>query len=178
MKSKADQSQGMLLFTLSRNQLFAIGTLKIREIVPSLRLTKLPGAHPCIMGTASFRNLAIPVIDMGRAVGYPEIPESEYQNCSVIVTDCQRKVVGFAVRTIEKIGECNWREIMPAPATLGTKAFLTGIMHLDERLVQLLDVEFVISKVSRSSWTSATQLFPISIVKSSSQCESCLLMTQ
>ncbi|MDF4535360.1 chemotaxis protein CheV, partial [Vibrio parahaemolyticus] len=32
--SKANQSQGMLMFTLSaQQQLFAIGTLKVREIV-------------------------------------------------------------------------------------------------------------------------------------------------
>ncbi len=34
MTSKANQSQGMLLFHLSANQSFAIGTLKVKEIVP------------------------------------------------------------------------------------------------------------------------------------------------
>ncbi|MGO1297672.1 MAG: chemotaxis protein CheV, partial [Vibrio sp.] len=33
--SKANQAQGMLMFTLNlQKQLFAIGTLKVREIIP------------------------------------------------------------------------------------------------------------------------------------------------
>ena len=39
MTSKANQSQGMLLFHLSARQSFAIGTLKVKEIVPYTQLT-------------------------------------------------------------------------------------------------------------------------------------------
>ncbi len=48
MKSKANQSQGMLLFHLSAKQSFAIGTLKVKEIVPYTQLTAMPHSHrPC-----------------------------------------------------------------------------------------------------------------------------------
>ncbi len=38
--SKANQSQGMLMFKLTLQQNFAIGTLKVREIVPYMPTTK------------------------------------------------------------------------------------------------------------------------------------------
>lgn len=147
MKSKANESQGMLLFRLSATQMFAIGTLKVREIVPFRHLTALPGSHHTVIGTANIRGITTPVIDMAKAIGYMPIGKEEYEDCFIIITDCQRKVVGFLVRGIEKISECDWRNITPPPSTLGTRAFLTGVMNVDKQLVQLLDVELVMSKI-------------------------------
>ncbi|KKD58901.1 chemotaxis protein CheW [Grimontia sp. AD028] len=147
MKSKANESQGMLLFRLSATQTFALGTLKVREIVPFCPLTALPGSHPTVIGTANIRGITTPVIDMAKAIGYQPVDKEEYKNCFIIITDCQRRVVGFLVRGIEKISECDWRNITPPPETLGTRAFLTGVMNVDEKLVQLLDVELVMSKI-------------------------------
>ncbi|WP_028021759.1 chemotaxis protein [Enterovibrio calviensis] len=158
MKSKANESQGMLLFKLSAMQTFAIGTLKVREIVPYCPLTALPGSHHTVVGTANMRGITTPIIDMAKAIGYPAVGKEEYENCYIIITDCQRRVVGFLVRGIEKISECDWRNITPPPNTLGSHAFLTGVMNVEEKIVQLLDVELIMSKVFP---TSADKLHPI-----------------
>ncbi|OEE58555.1 chemotaxis protein CheW [Enterovibrio norvegicus FF-454] len=152
MKSKANESQGMLLFKLSAMQTFAIGTLKVREIVPFCPLTALPGSHHTVIGTANMRGITTPVIDMAKAIGYPPVNKEDYKDCFIIITDCQRRVVGFLVRAIEKISECDWRNITPPPNTLGLHAFLTGVMHVDEKIVQLLDVELIMSKVFPTSY--------------------------
>ncbi|PKF49139.1 chemotaxis protein [Enterovibrio nigricans] len=147
MKSKANESQGMLLFRLTATQSFAIGTLKVREIVPFCPLTALPGSHSTVVGTANIRGVTTPVIDMAKAIGYKPIPKEEYKRCFIIITDCQRRVVGFLVRAIEKISECDWRNITSPPDTLGSRAFLTGVMDVDNKLVQLLDVELILHKI-------------------------------
>ncbi|WP_407334280.1 chemotaxis protein [Enterovibrio sp. 27052020O] len=158
MKSKANESQGMLLFKLSATQTFAIGTLKVREIVPFCPLTLLPGSHHTVIGTANMRGITTPVIDMAKAIGYAPVSKDEYKDCFIIITDCQRRVVGFLVRGIEKISECDWRNIAPPPSSLGTGAFLTGVMQVEKKTVQLLDVELIMSKVFP---TSADKLHPI-----------------
>lgn len=147
MKSKASQSQGLLLFHLSRRQRFAMGTLKIRELVPYTHLNALPQSHPAVLGTATVRGHTISVIDMAAAVGYPPISEEEKQKSFIIITDCQRMVIGFLVRGIDKIIECNWRDILPPPDNLGRNAFLTGVTRYQDALVQLLDVELLLSKI-------------------------------
>ncbi|CAH0535779.1 Chemotaxis protein CheV [Vibrio stylophorae] len=147
MKTKANQSQGMLLFRLSANQTFAIGTLKVREIVPSQPLTEIPFSHPTILGAASIRGTTISVIDMAAAIGYRPITPEEFKDCYIIITDCRRKVIGFMVRGIERICECSWRDIVPPPNNLGRNAFLTGVTRIDEQLVQFLDVELIMSAV-------------------------------
>ncbi|SQH77407.1 Chemotaxis protein CheV [Shewanella benthica] len=147
MKSKASQSQGLLLFRLSQTQLFALGTLKILELVPYTPLSVIPKSHPTIMGAATIRGKAIPIIDMASAVGYPPIAQEELSKSYIIITDCQRMVIGFLVRGIDKIIECNWRDIESPPNNLGKNAYLTGVTKFDDQLVQLLDVELLLSKV-------------------------------
>lgn len=146
--SKANQSQGMLMFTLNmQQQLFAIGTLKVREIVPYLPMTHIPYSHHHVVGTVTIRNLTVPVIDMAAAIGFRPIAPQEYKNSYLIVTDCLRTVVAFMVRGIEKIIECDWRTIESVPPTAGHNVFVTGITRYQERIVQLLDVELLLSKI-------------------------------
>lgn len=70
------------MFTLSaQQQLFAIGTLKVREIVTYQPMTRIPYSHHHVIGTVTIRNLTVPVIDMAAAIGFRPIQPSEYQKC-------------------------------------------------------------------------------------------------
>ncbi|WP_104026572.1 chemotaxis protein [Vibrio jasicida] len=145
--SKANQSQGMLVFKLTLQQNFAIGTLKVREIVPYMPTTKIPYSHHHVIGTVTIRDLTVPVIDMAAAIGFHPIQEEEYNNCYLIVTDCLRTVVAFMVRSIEKIIECDWKSIETPPSSAGHNIFVTGITRYEEKIVQMLDVELLLSKI-------------------------------
>ncbi|WOT06381.1 chemotaxis protein [Shewanella youngdeokensis] len=151
MKSKAKQSQGLLLFKLSHTQLFALGTLKVRELVPYTPLNAIPHSHPTILGAATIRGATIPIVDMAAAVGFRPITDQELESSYIIITDCQRMVIGFLVRSIDKIIECDWRDIESPPNNLGKNAFLTGVTRIEQQLVQLLDVELLLSKVFPAS---------------------------
>lgn len=150
--NKANQSQGMLLFKLNMNQhSFAIGTLKVREIVPYSPTTQIPYSHPHVIGTVSIRGLTVPVIDMPAAIGFRPIQKEEFDSCFLIVTDCLRTVVAFMVRSIEKIIECDWKTIEPSPKSAGSNVFVTGITRYEERIIQMLDVELLLSKIYPSN---------------------------
>ncbi|MCP5078927.1 MAG: chemotaxis protein CheV [Psychromonas sp.] len=147
MPSTSSQSQGLLLFKLSALQSFALGTLKIQEIVPYRPLTQLPNADSNIIGATSIRGETLSIIDMAAAVGYPPISEDEKKNSVIIITDCSRQHVGFLVRKIERIIECNWKNIDPPPSSLGHKTYITGITHFENKLIQLLDIELLLSEI-------------------------------
>lgn len=147
MESTSSQSQGLLLFKLSQLQSFALGTLKIQEIVPYQSLTKLPNAKPHVIGSTSIRGETLSIIDLAEAVGYSPISTDEINDCVIILTDCSRMKVGFLVRKIERIIECNWKNIDPPPNSLGKKTYITGITHFEEKLIQLLDVELLLSEI-------------------------------
>lgn len=144
---KANYAQGVLVFNITEKQYFALGTLKIREIIPYQPMNALPNAHSTVIGTVNMRGKTIPVLDLAAAVGYPPLTPEQRKTSVIIVTDCQRKTVGFLVRSIERIMECNWREIKSPPKTLGHNAFITGICRVEGELVQMVDLEYVMSNV-------------------------------
>ncbi|MFN2361772.1 MAG: chemotaxis protein [Marinobacter sp.] len=139
--------QKLLLFYLTSHRPFGLGTLKIREIMPFVPLTKLPHSHSAVVGTMSFRGAAVPVIDMAAAVGSPPLTEEERKTASIIVTDIQRKEIGFLVRSVRKIVETDWKDVMPPPKSLGDRAFITGLLTIEDQIVQLLDVELLLARV-------------------------------
>ena len=141
------QSQGLLLFQLNLTQKFAIGTLKVQEIVPSTRLYALPHSHPMVMGAATLRGRTIPIIDMAGAVGYKAITAEEYDTCNIIITDCSRQVVGFLVRSIDKIMTCDWKDIYAPDSSLGINTYTTGILEVEKKLVQVMDVERLLADI-------------------------------
>lgn len=147
MQLTSSQSQGLLLFKLSSLQSFALGTLKIQEIVPYQPLTQLPNADANVIGATSIRGETLSIIDMAAAVGYPAISEQEKPDCVIIITDCSRQHVGFLVRKIERIIECNWKNIEPPPRSLGHKTYITGITYFEKKLIQLLDIELLLSQI-------------------------------
>lgn len=139
--------QKLLLFYLTNQRPFGLGTLKIREIMPFVPLTKLPHSHSAVIGTMSFRGSAVPVIDMAAAVGYQPLTAEERKTASIIVTDVQRQEIGFLVRSVRKIVETEWKKVMPPPKSLGDRAFITGLVNIDDQIVQLLDVELLLARV-------------------------------
>ncbi|MEP1216429.1 MAG: chemotaxis protein [Marinobacter sp.] len=139
--------QKLLLFYLSSHRPFGLGTLKIREIMPFVPLTKLPHSHSAVVGTMSFRGSAVPVIDMAAAVGSLPLTLEERKTASIIVTDIQRKEIGFLVRSVRKIVETDWKDVMSPPQSLGDRAFITGLVNIDDEIVQLLDVELLLARV-------------------------------
>lgn len=158
MQSKSSQSQGLLLFKLSQLQSFALGTLKIQEIVPYQPLTQLPNAEANVLGATSIRGQTLTIIDMAAAVGYPPIREEEKNDSVIIITDCSRMHVGFLVRKIERIIECNWKNIEPPPSSLGNKTYISGVTHFESKLVQLLDVELLLSEIFPDETNNAVEI--------------------
>jgi two-component system chemotaxis response regulator CheV len=154
MSSQPKQLQKLLLFQLTDQRQFGLGTLKIREIMPFRRLSRLPHSHHAIIGTATFRDAAVPVIDMAAAIGYPALSAEERAEASIIVTDVQRQEIGFMVRSVQRIVEADWKTVLPPPQALGKNAFITGLLTLDGALVQLLDLELLLARVYPESLNS------------------------
>lgn len=147
--------QKLLLFYLNDQRLFGLGTLKIREIMPYAPLSKLPKSHAAVIGAMNFRGSTVPVIDMAYAVGYPSLSQEDRQTASIIVTDVQRQEIGFLVRNVLKIIEIQWKDVLAPPKSLGDRAFITGLIHLDNEIIQLLDVELLLARVYPESMNPA-----------------------
>ena len=140
----SEQRVELLLFALADGQRFALNVLKIREVVPCPHLTKLPGAHPAVLGVAELRDLTFSVIDTAAAIG--RAPHPEPSRAFVIVTDFYRGVQGFLVDRVERIVIQDWETVRPPPS-LGDR-YLAGVVEMDGALVELIDLEEILWEVT------------------------------
>ncbi|MBA1201904.1 chemotaxis protein CheV [Pseudomonas capeferrum] len=136
----------LLLFTLRSGKLMAINLLKVSEIIPCPPLTRLPESHPHVKGVATLRGTPLSVIDLSRAIG--ERPLANPDGGCLIVTDISRSRQGLHVQAVSKIHHCLSTDIKPPPYGSGDKSFITGVTRVDDRLVQVLDIEKVIHTIA------------------------------
>ncbi len=135
----------ILLFRLAGRQLFAINVFKVQEVLQLPKLTQIPQRHPNVCGVVSLRGQTIPVIDLSSAIGMRAIvPEA---TSTIIVTEYNRSVQAFLVGGVERILNLNWEAVMPPPSGAGRAHYLTAITKVEDQIVEVIDVEKVLSEI-------------------------------
>jgi len=137
-----------LTFMLAREP-FAIGILRIKEIIEYNGLTEVPMMPACVRGVINLRGAVVPVMDLlarfGRAAS-----EVTKRTCIVIVeveTGDGRQVMGLMVDAVNEVLDIAPADIEPPPA-FGARIrtdFLQGVGKVRGKFVLLLDVDRVLS---------------------------------
>lgn len=135
----------ILMFRLAGRQLFAINVFKVQEVLHMPKLTLMPQRHPFVCGVIHLRGQTLPVIDLSQAVGMRAIVPDE--RSTIIVTEYNRSVQAFLVGGVDRILNLNWESILPPPGGAGRYHYLTAITKVDEQLVEIIDVEKVLSEI-------------------------------
>lgn len=136
----------LLLFRLGSQQRFGINVFKIQEVIKCPPLTHVPRSHPVVRGIAHMRGKTITVMDLGQAIGCP--PLADYAGCYIIITEYNRSVQGFLVSSVDRIINMKWEAILPPPKGSGNNSYMTAVTHVDNDLVEIIDVEKVLAEVN------------------------------
>jgi two-component system, chemotaxis family, chemotaxis protein CheV len=135
----------LLLFRLQGRQMFGINVFKVKEVVQCPKLSRPPGFHPVIRGIANLRGNNIPVMDLSQAIGVPKMGEpTDY---FIIITEYNRRMLAFLVGAVERIINTHWEDIQPPPKGLGRSSYMTAVTEIEGELVEIIDVEKVLSEV-------------------------------
>ncbi|WP_028006970.1 chemotaxis protein [Solimonas flava] len=133
----------LLLFRLGPRQIFGINVFKVQEVVRTPPLTRMPGAHPHILGVADLRGRIVPVIDLRAAIG----AEGESAAAGhLIVAEFNRSVQAFHVAQVERIAHLDVAELRTPPEGAGD-GYLTAVTHYQNQLVEIIDVEKVLAEI-------------------------------
>ncbi|MGD8908724.1 MAG: chemotaxis protein [Chromatiales bacterium] len=135
----------LLLFRLQGRQTFGINVFKVKEVVQCPPLTSPPGSHPVIRGIATLRGNNIPVMDLSQAIGGPQM--GNVADYFIIITEYNRRMLAFLVGSVERIVNTHWEDILPPPKGLGRSSYMTAVTDIDDELVEIIDVEKVLSEV-------------------------------
>ncbi|NMX93420.1 MULTISPECIES: chemotaxis protein CheV [unclassified Pseudomonas] len=139
----------LLLFRFDDHQLYGINVFKVREVIRCPELSVMPKSNINICGVANIRGSCIPILDLAMATGLPGVKDVE--NAFVILTEYNSRVQGFLVFAVEHIVNLNWEDIHPPPKGSGDNNYLTAVTRSDNRLVEIIDVEKVLTEISPCS---------------------------
>jgi purine-binding chemotaxis protein CheW len=137
------------------SEIFAIGILRIKEIIEYGNLTEVPRMPSFIRGVINLRGAVVPVIDLGSRFGKQASTVSR-RTCIVIIEvehDGAQQVVGVMVDAVNEVLDIPATEIEPAPS-FGAKIradFIRGMGKVDGKFVIILNVDHVLSLDEMSS---------------------------
>jgi purine-binding chemotaxis protein CheW len=138
----------VLTFSLAGEE-YAIGILRVREILEYDTLTKVPQTPPCIRGVINLRGSVVPVVDLAVKFGLAETPITK-RTCIVIVEvdlEGTQMVMGVMADGVSQVRDLAPAELLPPPA-FGTRVrvdYLRGMGKIGKKFVLLLDVDRVLA---------------------------------
>jgi len=149
-----------LTFSLG-GELFAVGTLSVREIIEYGQLTRVPLMPESIRGVINLRGAVVPVIDLGVRFGGRRT-EISRRTCIVILEVAagdEQQVIGVIVDAVNEVLAIPASEIEPPPA-FGAHIrtdFILGMGKLAGGFVILLDIGQVLSVDELAALAAAAQ---------------------
>jgi purine-binding chemotaxis protein CheW len=129
--------------------LFAVGTLRVREIIEYGNLTSVPMMPAFIRGVINLRGAVVPVIDLNARFGRART-ETSRRTCIVILevqSEEDTHVLGIIVDAVSAVRQIDSASIEPTPS-FGTRIradFIDGMAKVNNQFVILLDLGKVLS---------------------------------
>ncbi|QLH53019.1 MAG: Positive regulator of CheA protein activity (CheW) [Candidatus Kapaibacterium sp.] len=142
MNQEGEKSEMMQLVTFElAGEIFGIDILKVQEISPMTKITRVPNAPHYVEGVINLRGKVIPVVDLRKILnldlkGYDA-------NTRIIVLHIEGKVIGILVDKMSEVIWVNKNSIETNPTQTDSKVsegYIVGVVNLEDRLVILLDL--------------------------------------
>ncbi|WP_148861045.1 chemotaxis protein CheW [Marinobacter fonticola] len=151
-ETSEDQHQ-YLTFQIGK-EMFAVGILRIREIIEYGNLTTVPMMPEFVRGVINLRGSVVPVIDLSSRFGRGESTINRRSCIVILEIDAPRAAndddtlqqIGVIVDAVSEVLEIAPAEIEPAPG-FGARIrpdFIAGMGKVQGRFVILLDVQHVL----------------------------------
>jgi purine-binding chemotaxis protein CheW len=154
-----DRSQ-YLTFHLAGEE-YAIGILRVREIIALDAVTKVPRMPPHIRGVINLRGSVVPLVDLAARFGLAETSLGA-RTCVVIVemnSAAEAATVGVLADAVGQVIDLAGKDILPTPH-FGTPVninFLRGMARIANKFVLLLDIDTVVSETTGVEVSSPCQ---------------------
>lgn len=134
-----------------RSEEYAVGILRVKEILEYETVTRVPGTPSHVRGVINLRGAVLPVVDLAAKFGHDETAATRTTCIVVVETRVDRDLlaVGLLADAVSQVIELDSEQIEPPPS-FGTGVridFLTGMGKLDGRLVLVLELDRVLAPV-------------------------------
>lgn len=159
----ANDTQQFLTFALGQEE-YGVEILNIQEIKGFSAITPLPSAPVFIKGVLNLRGTIVPIIDLRKKFGLPEVELTKFTVIVVVQvqgrqigggSSGQKRTMGFIVDAVSDVLNVGGNDIQPTPEFHGQvdTSFINGLAKSGEKLVILLDIEKVLTAADGATTT-------------------------
>ena len=136
------KSREIVAFRLA-DQEYGIEIMTVREIRGWTRATPLPHAPGYVKGVVNLRGAVLPVIDLAARFGLPARQSGSRD--VIMVVQVKQQIMGLLVDAVADILSVpqDTVQAVPAVASATTLAFIDCVAAIDDRMIQLINLDRV-----------------------------------
>ena len=132
----------IVVFTLNKQQ-YALPIVNVSEIIRVMEVTEVPNVDYYCKGIINLRGSVVPVISLSLRLG---LEESELSNESrVVVIEKEEQKLGLIVDSVSSVSLYVDDEIEKPEAMKSSGDFIDGVIHQENNIILLLDMEKIIN---------------------------------
>jgi len=137
----------IVVFSL-KDERYGVPIEKVREILPLMKVTSVPGTPHYFKGFLNVRGELISLIDLRKFAGMEELDDLSMARILILSSD-DGVTQGIMVDEVSNIVELPWQDLQPIDEGKGScgipKEFLKGILIDGSEIIVVLDVDSLLS---------------------------------
>ena len=125
---------------------FGVVISRVQDINRMQEITEIPHAPESVVGVINLRGRVIPVVDLRTRFGMPGAEHTK--STRIVVVQMGEEPIGMIVDAVSQVLRIPTKVIEPPSPVLTSldSRYLLGIAKLEDELVILLDLDYVLSK--------------------------------
>ena len=134
-----EQEEQFVAFRLS-GETYGIPITLVHEIIRSCEITQIPRTPEYVRGVVNLRGKIVPVIDLRRRLGLPEVEKTGATR--IVVVEVNDSVIGMIVDSVSEVIRILNSQIEPPTELVADveKDLISGVGKRENGLIILLDI--------------------------------------
>ncbi len=127
-------------------QIFAVQSSSVIEIIRMQPITFMPKLPPYVKGVINLRGKIVPLIDLRIKLG--KEPKEYDEHTSIVVLDTNETSVGFIVDRVNDVADIAKSQISDSPklAKDSDSGYVSGIATLDTQVAMILSLTSILTE--------------------------------
>ena len=117
---------------------YGVDVMKVREIAGMMEITKTANSPDYVEGVINLRGNIVPIISLRKRLGMTDTGDRTMS--SLAIMDFAGELTGFVIDEVSDVMRVNRSDINP-PAVAISQPWIEGIIHRDDKMVVLIDLE-------------------------------------
>lgn len=148
-KNQTSDIREMVAFRVA-DQDYCVDIMTVREIRGWTPATILPHAPDYVMGVINLRGSVVPIVNLAKRLNL--VPQEPSARHVIIIAVIDDQVIGILVDAVSDILGVAEVAIQPTPNITSdtTRAFVEGVVAIENRMLRLIDLEAVLPPTRKS----------------------------